>query len=81
MAKPPAETAAKASFTEASKALETIVQRFKTETLPLEEALSLFEAGVGHIQTCQAKLTDVKGKVDVLVKSLGEPTVQPFDAE
>jgi exodeoxyribonuclease VII small subunit len=71
------------TFSEASDALETIVERFRSETLPLEEALSLFEEGVKHIKVCQGKLTDARGRVEELVKTLqedGESVTRPFDA-
>jgi exodeoxyribonuclease VII small subunit len=69
------------TFSEASHALEEIVERFRSETLPLEEALSLFEEGVGHVKTCQAKLSEARGRVEELVKTLqddGEIVTRPF---
>lgn len=71
------------TFTEASEALDTIVERFRSDTLPLEEALSLFEQGVSHIKVCQSKLTQARGRVEELVKTLqaeGEIVTRPFDA-
>ena len=70
------------TFTEASDALDTIVERFRTESLPLEEALSLFQEGVGHIKVCQTKLSDARGQVEELVKTLqedGESVTRPFE--
>lgn len=69
------------TFSEAAQSLETIVERFRSETLPLEEALSLFEVGVQHIKVCQAKLTEAGGRVEELVKTLqadGESVTRPF---
>lgn len=71
------------TFSESSQALEEIVDRFRSESLPLEEALGLFEAGVGHIKVCQSKLTEARGKVEELVKTLqedGESVTRPFEA-
>lgn len=70
------------SFTESATALEKIVERFRHDTLPLEESLALFEEGVGHIKRCQKTLQETRGKVEVLVKSLqadGEIITEPFD--
>lgn len=71
------------TFSESSQALEEIVERFRSESLPLEEALNLFEDGVGHIKVCQSKLTEARGKVEELVKTLqedGESVTRPFEA-
>lgn len=71
------------TFSVSSQALEEIVERFRSESLPLEEALKLFEEGVGHIQVCQSKLTDARGQVEALVKTLqadGESVTRPFEA-
>lgn len=70
------------SFSEASEALDAIVERFRSESLPLEEALNLFEQGVQHIKVCQSKLTDARGRVEELVKTLqvdGESITRPFE--
>jgi exodeoxyribonuclease VII small subunit len=71
------------TFSKSAEALDEIVERFRSESLPLEEALALFEEGVGHIKVCQAKLTDARGRVEELVKTLqadGESVTRPFDA-
>ncbi len=71
------------TFTTSADALEQIVDRFRSEALPLEEALGLFEEGVGHIRVCQEKLTSARGRVDELVKTLradGESVTRPFDS-
>lgn len=73
------------TFTEAMQSLEGIVNRFRSEQLPLEESLKLFEEGISHVHACQAQLNQAKGKVQVLVKELeaGQPindAMAPFDA-
>lgn len=71
------------SFSESAEALDAIVERFRTEALDLEEALSLFEQGVKHVKVCQGKLTEARGRVDELVKTLqedGESVTRPFEA-
>lgn len=71
------------SFSESAEVLDEIVERFRAESLSLEEALKLFEEGVGHIKICQAKLTEARGKVEELVKTLqvdGESITRPFES-
>jgi len=60
----------KPGFTQSLEALDEIVGRLKSQTLPLEEALTLFEQGVSHIKVCQQTLTQTQGKVEELVKTL-----------
>lgn len=74
--------AKEATFSQSSEALDEIVERFRTESLSLEEALKLFESGVRHVKVCQSKLTEARGRVDELVKTLqedGEAVTRPFD--
>lgn len=71
------------TFSESSDSLDTIVERFRSESLSLEEALTLFEEGVHHLKICQEKLTQARGRVEELVKTLqedGESVTRPFDA-
>jgi exodeoxyribonuclease VII small subunit len=70
------------TFSESSEALDNIVERFRSESLSLEEALALFEDGVKHIKICQTKLTQARGRVEELVKTLqedGESVTRPFE--
>jgi len=78
----PPKTPQPPNFSQASEALDEIVERFRSDTLTLEEALSLFEEGVGHIKVCQSKLTEARGRVEELVKTLqadGESVTRPFE--
>lgn len=71
------------TFSESAEALDEIVERFRSESLSLEEALRLFEDGVRHIKFCQAKLTEARGRVEELVKTLqadGESITRPFES-
>jgi exodeoxyribonuclease VII small subunit len=64
------------------KALEGILEQFKSGTLTLEQSLNLFESGVGHLKVCQEKLTVAKGKVEELVRKMqedGEAVTRPFE--
>jgi exodeoxyribonuclease VII small subunit len=68
-----------ATFTESSQALTAIVDQFRNQTLPLEEALALFEKGIGYVRTCQSTLGNAKGKLQTLSQALAEvqTTVAP----
>ncbi len=68
-------------FSEASDALDDILEKFKSGNLSLEESIALFESGVGHLKTCQTSLTKSRGQVEVLIQSLqkdGEIVTEPF---
>ncbi len=71
------------TFTQSAKALDTILEQFKSGNLKLEESLELFEDGVKHLKNCQQTLTTTKGKVELLVKDLEAASVSTtdFDAE
>lgn len=58
------------SFTKSLDQLNAVVERFRTETLPLEEALSLFEVGVTAVGQCQQTLGQAKGRLQVLSQTL-----------
>lgn len=68
-----------ATFTESSQALTAIVDQFRNQTLPLEEALALFEKGIGYVRTCQSTLGNAKGKLQTLNQALADvqAIVQP----
>jgi exodeoxyribonuclease VII small subunit len=79
----PSEKTDQPEFTASLKALDEVLNRFKSGTLTLEESLSLFEDGVKNLKICQTQLAEAKGKVEELVKGLqedGELMTQPFDA-
>lgn len=72
------------SFSESSEKLDEIIEQFRSGDLQLEEALTLFEQGVGHLKICQSKLGEAKGSVEELVKTLqehGESVTRPFGEE
>ena len=46
--------------------IEGIVARLEKEALPLEEALALFEKGIGLIGECQKFLTEARQRVTLL---------------
>ena len=52
--------------------IEGIVARLEKEALPLEDALALFERGMGLIAECQKFLTEARQRVTVLSSDGGE---------
>ena len=65
-------------FEESLVELEGLVERMELGTLPLEEALKLFERGVQLTRSCQKSLKEAEQKVQVLQDQNGEPTFQNF---
>lgn len=55
----------KMSYDTAIARLEEIVHALEDENTPIEEALRLFEEGVGLTKLCQSKLQDIEKKVNV----------------
>ena len=49
--------------------LEGIVERLEAAELPLEEALALFEKGIGLVRGLTKQLDDVEKKLEVLTKN------------
>ena len=71
-----------ASFEEQLKSLEGIVGKLERGDLPLEEAIKLFETGVGLSNACKKELEAAEGKVQILLKQKnGEMKAEPFGLE
>ena len=73
------------TFSAATETLESVLQRFRNDNLPLEDAIALFEEGVGALNVCQTTLQQARGKVEVLLTSISESgagaaVTEPFDA-
>ncbi len=54
------------NFSEKMSELDKILRRLEGEALPLEEALSEFEKGIGLVRECRAYLEEAKQKVALL---------------
>jgi len=61
-------------FSEKMEEIEIIVARMEKEALPLEDALALFEQGVGLIRECQSYLMEAKQRVTLLSEQEREAT-------
>ena len=78
-------TSSPETFSTATETLESVLQRFRNENLPLEDAIALFEEGVGALNVCQTTLQQARGKIEVLLTSISESgtgaaVTEPFDA-
>ena len=70
------------TFEAALKQLESAVERLEEGTLPLSEALQVFEEGLTASNRCRGLLEDARQRVDVLVRdSDGEFERVPLDVD
>jgi exodeoxyribonuclease VII small subunit len=70
------------TFEQSLKVLEDVVARLEKGQLPLDEALTCFEAGVKSASRCHELLRDVEARVEVLLKdSAGKFRTEPLDAD
>ncbi len=56
------------TFADALLALEKTVETMERGDLPLEDALSTFENGVGLVRHLKQKLTEVEKRIEVLTR-------------
>ena len=67
------------NFEENLKELEEILQQLEHGDLPLETALTKFEAGMRLIRLCNQQLDAVDRKVEILLRDeAGNFTTRPF---
>ena len=62
------------TFTQHTQALTALIERFRSESLTLEEAIALFEEGVQHIKASQALLNKAQGRFQSIQEALGDTT-------
>ena len=55
-----------ASFEENMQQIEKIVTDLERQSVPLEEAIGLYETGIGLIKNCQKILSEAEQKVSML---------------
>ena len=67
-------------FEECLQRLEEIVLQLERGDLPLEQALKLFEEGVGLSNSCRKELEEAEGKVEILLKQNGKLQPEPLAA-
>ena len=69
-------------FEDAMKRLEEIVRSLEEGDVPLEDALRVFEEGMGLVKFCSNKLEEAQRKVTLLVQESGGGQTQvPFEPE
>jgi exodeoxyribonuclease VII small subunit len=61
-----------ASFEDAQRELEQIVERLERGQAPLDEAVALWERGEELYRFCLGKLDAAQGKIEELAKLTGE---------
>ena len=67
---------------EAMRRLDAVVKELDREQLDLEQALKLYEEGVGLVRICNDRLKEAEMTVKILkMKPDGEITEEAFDAE
>lgn len=74
----------KESFEQALAELEAIVSKLEDDTVPLEEALKLFERGIKLAKKLKTQLTAVERRVEQLLAEAEEgeePETAPFAVE
>lgn len=72
----------KPDFERSLARLEEVVRKLESPELSLDEAMKLFEEGVGLSRECQKQLEEAEGKVEILLKKAdGKMAAEPFEAE
>ncbi len=72
----------KPDFEKSLTRLEEVVRKLESPQLSLDEAMKLFEEGVGLSKECQKQLEEAEGRVEILLKKAdGKMVAEPFEAE
>lgn len=58
------------TFEETMEKLEKNVKALESGDLPLDQALKLFEEGVGLVKACHQKLNEVEQKIEILSREM-----------
>jgi exodeoxyribonuclease VII small subunit len=67
-------------FEERLNDLESIVEKLEAAELPLEDALALFEKGIGLVRALTAQLDEVERKLEVLTRNAaGDPELREME--
>jgi exodeoxyribonuclease VII small subunit len=74
------------TFADTLLALEKVVDKLERGDLPLEDALTAFEDGVGLVRHLGQKLTEVEQRIEVLTRDQAgifqlEPLTEEDDAQ
>ena len=76
------EALKKPDFERSLARLEEVVRKLESPQLSLDEAMRLFEEGVGLSSECQKQLEEAEGRVEILLKKAdGKFSAEPFEPE
>jgi len=76
------EAQKKPDFERSLARLEEVVRKLESPQLSLDEAMKLFEEGVGLSRECQKQLEEAEGRVEILLKKTdGKMAAEPFETE
>lgn len=76
------EEGLKITYEQALAKLEESVRRLEKGELTLEDSLKAFEEGIRWSRTCEEKLSEAKGKVEMLIKKAGgEVETEGFEVD
>ena len=70
-----------ASFETSLEELEKVVKALEEGDIPLDEALALFEKGIGLSESCRKQLEEAETRVEILLKKNGKVQAEPFGPE
>jgi exodeoxyribonuclease VII small subunit len=62
--------------------LEEIVRRLEADDIPIEDALKLFEEGIGRLRAARGRLTDAETRVMQVLRESSEDAalrIEPLD--
>lgn len=79
MARKTKQAAEDPAFEPAMRRLADIVDRIETEALDLDEALALFEEGVGLLRVAGARLDEAEDRIRLLLEDAGGLRLDEFD--
>jgi exodeoxyribonuclease VII small subunit len=80
--KPEAPAQKKPDFERSLSRLEEIVRKLESPQLSLDEAMKLFEEGVGLQRACHKQLEEAEARVEILLKKAdGKMAAEPFEPE
>jgi exodeoxyribonuclease VII small subunit len=72
----------KPDFERSLARLEEVVRKLESPQLSLDEAMKLFEEGVGLSRECQKQLEEAEGRVEILLKKAdGKIAAEAFEPE
>ena len=75
-----AETAPSLPFEKALTQLEDLVREMESDDLPLEDLIRKYEQGTQLHRTCEKRLDEAQGRIELIRKKRnGDTVVEPFD--